>query len=580
MKPEPLPVVLRFRQQAAGSADVEGYYVEVVAGPSSGWGGPFLPEGLDDGHMIALRQLYRGWLARQQAAREPVDERAVEALHAAGSQLFRALPETVQTRLRESQAHAQARGTGLTLVLGFERDAQPLVSLPWELLHDREGGGFYALRGGGVIRQLWLPAASVRAASPPPRAMVGLWADPSDGESLAVRGAYPPAPGHDNGIVWLAGKDSLGQLANALESGDFDGLHLTAHGRAGGRWRDFSLALVDGDGKTHWLSPDQLAVFLAGYPQLRFVYLDVCAGAGSGNSLADSRQPSEGAQPGGLAVRLVIAGVPLVVAMQENVAQKAAGRMAEVFYRAWGQGASPAEAMACARRAVRIELDDPIHWSVPALYEQRRPPEAQGWSVRAADWVLDRVRELVQPGIWPSLAALVLIARLARLLGEVDMRFLAPWQTLALPVTESVLLVVLGGWAMRAGQDDLAETGLDRRGWLAVFLQKYFGAAIWVTMGWVWIWIGWLFLVWVGIAEGLSVAGRRGVWAVFLAGLAAAAYVGARQALRQSRLFRRLDTPPRLARDWLLFLAAPFFPLLILWAVTVFWEVLVAPLFL
>ncbi|MBU1661782.1 MAG: CHAT domain-containing protein, partial [Chloroflexi bacterium] len=386
-----LKVVLRFQQQLSRSSETEGYLISVIKSPGRGWGGPFLPEGLDDAHINAVRQVYRGYVERQQTGpRLPLDERSWEILRAAGSQLFRVLPETVQARLHQAQSIAQEQGKSLEIVLAFDQTARPLLSLPWELLHNPAGRYFFALRGGGITRQLWLPTAPSANKSFRPQAILGVWAEPEGGAGLSARAAYSPAPGHDDEITWLAGADTLDQMKPALDSGRYDGLHIVAHGRADENWSDFSLALVAADGRPRWISPDQLAVFLSDYPQIRFVYLDVCASTVSGN--AESRADY---LPGGLASSLLGMGVTAVVAMQDNISQEAAGLTAQVFYRELSQGADLAQAMTRARRAVRLQLDDPIHWSVPAIYNQHKPEDERSFgSLRAADWLLDNVRRL------------------------------------------------------------------------------------------------------------------------------------------------------------------------------------------
>ena len=50
-------IVISFRQQISRNEETESYQVEVVRAPGYGWGGPFLPLGLDESHTTALRQL-------------------------------------------------------------------------------------------------------------------------------------------------------------------------------------------------------------------------------------------------------------------------------------------------------------------------------------------------------------------------------------------------------------------------------------------------------------------------------------------------------------------------------------------
>ena len=234
-----LQVVLQFRQQLAHATDLETYQVEVVEAPGRGWGGPLTPIGLDDAHVQAIRVLYRSFLQRQRSSGGIVSESEVEPLRVAGSQLFRALPETVQARLRQAMVIAHQKGRDLELSIVFDVSAQPLATLPWELLHDPDNRNFLALQG-GVTRQMLLPATIQIDRAYHSRAILGLWAEPDDVASLTIRRQYHPAPGydnggHDDGITWLDGHNSLRQLETALATDRFDGLHVVAHGRAGER---------------------------------------------------------------------------------------------------------------------------------------------------------------------------------------------------------------------------------------------------------------------------------------------------------------------------------------------------------
>ncbi len=569
MSVENLQVVLSLRQQPWQHGAVETYQIEIVQAPGSGWGGPLLPLGLDEGYTIAIRKLYRGYLERVQRNQLQLDERELEPLRVAGSQLFRALPETVQTRLHQVQAQAREQGRGLELVLTFEASARPLLALPWELLHDPASRVFLAMQGGGVTRRLWLPAAPALAPDFCPLKMIGVWSEPATGARLQDRASFQPSPEQPGPFTWVTGSDSLGQLAQALAANTFDGLHLVAHGRAGYGWRDFSLALTDERGDIQWTSPDQLATFLAGYPSIQFVYLDVCAAAGSG--LAGEAEY----QPGGLAINLMGIGIPVVIAMQDAVSQTAAGQMARTFYEQLAQQASLAEAMAAARRAARVALDDPLHWSVPVLYSQQRFEEPVAFPVRLADRVLNDIHEIVRPEIFVWFAALLLAGGLAKRLAVLHPGLLADWRAAAVLVAESVFLVLMGAGAMQAGQRQLGEDfQLGWRDWLEVLLHKYTGAAIWAYGWWSVLGAASLILSRFGVAGYFGEAVPRVGWGLALSGLSVAGYIGARQAIRQSRLFIPLGPSRRLGQDIFLFLAIPFIPVILAWLWAASWRFL------
>lgn len=569
-----LPVILRFRAQLSHSVETEGYHIDVIRSPGGGWGGPFLPEGLDDAHIAALRQMYRAYIERQlMASQQPVDERSIEALRVAGSQLFRALPETAQDRLHQAQSIARRNGKSVEIILAFEASARPLLSLPWELLHNPEGRYFYALRGGGITRQLWLPSAPGAVPASCPHALLGVWAEPQGMESLAVRENYRPSPEAQDEFVWISGKDTLGQLRQHLTEEPHDGLHIVAHGRSGENWSDFSLAFVAENGHVHWISPDQLAVCLSDYPQLRFVYLDVCASTVSG------AKDDGDYLPGGLASALIGMGIPAVVAMQEQISQEVAGHFADTFYDELSRGMSLPQAMTSARRAARISLDDPIQWSIPALYMAQQPLDERDAGLRIVDEVLNRVERLFRPHHLLLLVTLLFAGYVSHIFTKTSLVEDFDWRIFGLPVVQSMLLPTLGAASMRAGQRKLGEDyGLDRSGWLGVLLSKYTRAAVWAWMWWCLVWLGWLILAWIGLLGNMGVIGRGFAWGVASLGLIAAGYTGARQSMRQSHLFLRVGRSAPTWKDWLLFLAMPVMPLALAWLVADSWAFLISPL--
>ena len=570
MRPLPLQVILHFRQQIAHSTGAEIYQVEVAQAPGRGWGGPLVAFGLDDDQAQAIRTLYRSYLKRHHSsAAQALTEREIEPLRAAGSQIFKALPTSVQARLRQAQSIVQRKSQSLELVLTFDSSAQPLVNLPWELLHDPDSRYFFALRGGGIVRRLLLPTASKVAPSFRPRTILGLWAEPDDVAGLTARRKYVPAPGQgDYGLTWLEGPDSLGQLEQALAAGTFDGLHVVAHGRAGEAWSDLSLALAGGDGHARWLSPDQWVTILAGYPQIRFVYLDICS---------SSESSGHEYTPGGLATALLGIGQAAVIAMQDEMSQEAAGLMAQVFYQELARGATLSQAVANGRRAIRVKQDDPVHWSIPALYVQQKPTVEDNSPL--ADWLLDRISGQSIQIMFVLLGLMLLMGYLSRALALISIAAVptgaiigntSSWSALAPYIAGGILVSTLTATLMRHGQQQVGEKfSLKGRGWLEVLLHKYTAAFVWAMLAWMLIWLIWLGLQWSGIA--VNVEERQVVWAIGLLSIAGSSYVGARQAIRQKLLFLPIGYSRPKTSDWFLLLAMAFMPLGLAWLFSWAW---------
>lgn len=570
-------VVLQFQGRNSATSDVEAaiyYQLQIIEAPGRGWGGPMLTTGLDANQIRAIRAAYRGFIARQQASGETTGEWVAQPLRQIGSDLFLALPESVQARLQAAQGYASGRAGQLHLVLNFEPSAADLLDLPWELLHDPHGRFFYSLRGGGVTRCLLLPTAPIGAHPLLPKSILGCWAEPAGLEPLTDRCRFTPSPEKPGGITWLRGPNSLHQLQSALANGDYDGLHLVAHGRAGSAW-DFAIALEDENGRSHWFSPHQLALFLSDYPSLRFLYLDVCA---AGDGLPAPHESDESTvTPGGAATHLLGIGFPAIILMQDRIGQAAAGQMAGRFYEEIRNGRSLSTALASARRSLQLEQGDVIHWSVPALYHQKPPPTA---SSPLADWILDEVAtERVMGSLLIGLILLILLGYLSFSLAQVTLIQASRWLELAVLLAASNLIPPLAAAATTQGQSQLGEKyGYHGRQWLPFLWHKYFGAFVWAMMAWMVIWLVWGGIYLAGWQPAPEV--RQVIWFGGLVGLALAAHTGSRQTVRQDLLFRRVGFV--LFRgtllDWVvllfLLLLPPFLPLMAVAGVWLVWATL------
>ena len=574
-------VILQFAGRVSTTSDTEttSYQLQVIEAPGRGWGGPMLATGLDANQVRAIRAAYRGFIARQQASGETTGEWIAQPLRQIGSDLFLALPESVQARLHAAQGYASSRAGWLHLILNFEPSATELQDLPWELLHDPHGRFFYSLRGGGLTRCVLLPTASKAPEPPVTQSILGCWAEPAGLDPLTDRRRYEPAPEKPGGITWLDGPASLRQLKSALESNAYDGLHLVAHGRVGSAW-DFAIALEDENGRPHWLSPHQLALFLSDYPALRFLYLDVCA-AGDNQASDDlplTNEPDESVNsPGGAAGYLLGIGLPAVILMQDRIGQTAAGQMAGRFYEAIKDGRSPASALTIARRSLQLEQGDVIHWSVPALYHQKPTPTTAS---PLADWILDVVATGPVMGVlFMSLVLLILMGRLSFSLAQIELVQVTHWLELAVLLVACNLIPTLTAVATAQGQRQLGEKyGYQGRQWFPFLWHKYFGAHVWAVMAWLVIWLVWagIYLAgWQPSPEACQV-----IWFGALAGLALAAHAGSRQAVRQDLLFRRVGFVLFRGQlmDWVmllvLLLIPPFLPLMGAGSVWLIWATL------
>jgi hypothetical protein len=533
-----------------------------------------LTVGLDAAQIRTVRSAYRGFVARQQARGEITRVEVAEPIRQLGEAVFFVLPETVQERLQQSQAYASDHNGRLHISLNFEPSAFALLDLPWELLCDPVSHFFYGLRGGGVSRCMLLPTAPTVNEAITAEEILGCWAEPHGVASLVERQQYVTAPGKQNGMTWLQGPGSVRQLQQALATGSYTGLHLVAHGRVGSTW-DFAIALEDENGRSQWLSLEQLTVLLSHYPSVRFVYLDIC---GAGDNLAHHAQETNAvspeAVPGGASGQLLGIGISTLNMMQDRISQTAAGHMADCFYHEMAQGSSPELALTVARRTVQLQQGDAIHWSVPALYTQQPPQRATS---PVADWLLD---ELFTPVVLGSLITVlllvILIGYLSFRLAQVSLTLPSTWLRLPLLLTACGFIPILTAVATSQGQAQLAEKyDYKGRSWLPFLWHKYFSTFVWTMMAWFFVWLVWLGIHGAGLRPGVGM--RQLVWAGSLALVALAAHVGARQAVRQDLLFKRVGFS-LFRGGWLdvvmivvLLLIGPFLFFLLVWSIGLIW---------
>lgn len=533
MTPHNLIVVLRFHQSSAPSPEQtthEKYQVTVLQAPGQGWGGPMITTSFEERQIHFLRDQYSQYITRQlESGRSTIPETEIHVLRHIGNGLFDLLPETVQRRLYQARQVALAQGCNLEIRLVFEKSAYTLLTLPWELLHFTENKLFLGLSGGGITRQLLLPTAATPTPEARPRQILGVWAEPAGLQPLTDRQTWGTSPTNPGQIFWLQGANTLEQLKNALDEGEFDALHIVAHGRSGDRW-NFGLALVNAQGEPLWLGGDELATLLSSYPQIRFVYLDVCAAGDNSSTTGDEQY----LVPGGIAPYVLGAGVAAVVVMKAEVGQAAAGVMASTFYQALAQGQNIPTALTTARRLVRLQLGDYLHWSIPALYTQHFK-ELSSPSQRLADAVitLKFVEPLYGFGL-PLLIIMALIAQLAHRLTAAHGQLL-PTTSLLL---ESNLIILFAALLTTHWHPPLQKKyNLHGKAWFPVLLHKYFSAYVWVLMGEFVMWVIWLILVWSGLD---SPANLYYFWVVSLSGLAFLAHIGAIYAIKQQMIFLRV----------------------------------------
>ena len=244
--------------------------------------------------------------------------------------------------LKTAWANARGQRPQRRIRLRIDEGAPELHQIPWELLRDIGEGGvpldLAALDATPFSRYIagsWIPGSPilkrpirvlVAVANPSNIADFGLTAIDPDAEFKLLQDAV--AGNSKIELVKLEGPCTLGAIEAALKKG-IHILHFVGHGK----YVDPTsvLFLCDAEGKAQPVKDTEIAAMLGRQlidsgaqsdDKLRLVYLSSCQTA--------TRNPSDAFR--GLAPRLVAAGVPAVLAMQDLVPIKTATEFSKSFY--------------------------------------------------------------------------------------------------------------------------------------------------------------------------------------------------------------------------------------------------------
>jgi hypothetical protein len=284
-----------------------------------------------------------------------------------GQGLFEALlTDTVREAFRRSLDLARASGKGLRLRLRI--DEPKLAALPWEYIYDASAGEYVCLSTDTpIIRYLALERPTDPVTVQPPLSILGLVSSPNDLPKLDVqreqkRIETATADLRRQGFVkltWLKGS-TWRDLQKAMRPGTFQIpyhiLHYVGHGGFDSASGEGVIALADETGNASLLSATQLGRALADHHPLRMVVLNSCLGAkGSDTDVFSST-----------ASILVRRGVPAVIAMQYEISDGAAVEFARSLYEALAEELPVDAAVAEARKAISLSVNNTVEWGTPS----------------------------------------------------------------------------------------------------------------------------------------------------------------------------------------------------------------------
>jgi hypothetical protein len=242
-----------------------------------------------------------------------------------------------------------------------------LEELPWEALYSEDDNSFLATREQFCI----IRTGAGRFEPAPPR--------PADPGRPSVVIVAPETPGLDlarevraisDQVAALGGaaeacavegRVTVGALAGTIRGRPWDIVHFAGHGRLNARG-EAELRLHHPDGGEHWVDADQFAT-LFNNAGVRLIVLNCCRAAAAGGTRTVA----------GLGPILIGRRAAAVVAMQYEIADHAAIRFAEEFYRVLFTGPRPGR-VDLAIEATRVALfqspasDSQRSFATPSLF--------------------------------------------------------------------------------------------------------------------------------------------------------------------------------------------------------------------
>ncbi|MEA2723972.1 MAG: hypothetical protein QOH59_1743, partial [Gemmatimonadales bacterium] len=312
-----------------------------------------------------------------------------------GRKLFEALMTgTVRENFRRSRDRACASGKGLRLRLRIE--APELAALPWEYLYDPTEADYVCLSiDTPIVRYLECDRPAEAITIQPPLSILGVIASPSDRPGLDVsrekqRVEAATAALREAGLIkltWLAGS-TWRDLQKAMRQGPYHIFHFVGHGGFDAASNEGVIALTDEQGKSALMSATQLGRLLADHDSLRMVVLNSCLGAKSSATDVFSSTASV----------LVRRGISAVVAMQYEISDLAAVEFARSLYEALADGMPVDAAVAEARKAISLSVNNTVEWGTPVLH--MRSPDGMLFNI--SGMTTSRARE---SGIFHSMQA-------------------------------------------------------------------------------------------------------------------------------------------------------------------------------
>ena len=290
-----------------------------------------------------------------------------QAIQDFGSILFDALFNAdLRTIYFDSRRIAESQEKGLRIKLRIQ--PAELAVIPWEYLYDARNAEYVCLsKETPIVRypevSLHIKPLKISA----PVRILGIISDLKDPqlEALDISSERQKISKATQSLTdkkliewkWLE-SPTWRDIQAVMRQGPWHILHYIGHGGFDQQSEQGTMILRDHDGRPSEMEAIKLARLLADHPSLRLVILNSC------NSARGSQQYSFSS----IAATLIRRGIPSVLAMQYAITDTAAIEFSQSFYESISDMLPVDTAVAEARKAMSIAINNSFEWGIPVLY--------------------------------------------------------------------------------------------------------------------------------------------------------------------------------------------------------------------
>lgn len=267
-----------------------------------------------------------------------------------------------ETRVFFEECRRQAKASGGQVRVLLETDGPTVSQIPWEFAVDPRVKDDYLSLRLSLARHLRVSTPVPPLTVKPPLRVLGVHAQPHDRPALDFSqeqesvAALQTVSSDLVQVTWLEG-DQWSDLSDKLGEGGWHVLHFIGHGGFDTDTESGFLEFSDQSGAALPIPARRLGATAARSGDLRLVVLNACDSAATGAAGAFSST----------AAKLMMEGIPAVVAMQYEITDPAALAFAASFYEALARGKPVDQAVTRAREIVRVTQNS-LEFATPVLY--------------------------------------------------------------------------------------------------------------------------------------------------------------------------------------------------------------------